>query len=135
MAGRLNANNAVDYLFNVHMMCQVAEAVRMCGFSVFVPCIDLVMGIIFGYEEYENYFDNSQPWIDVSEAVMLVPGWRPSPGTRREIKRAAKNKIPCFTGMEELLAHFGIDMENKREAIKKFANVKYKTLRHGAVNS
>ena len=48
IAGKLNAM-AVDYLYNVHNMMNTAQAVKSAGYSVYVPAIDLMMGIMFGY--------------------------------------------------------------------------------------
>lgn len=105
IAGKLNAM-AVDYLHNVHLMMTEAEKVRLAGFSVYVPAIDLLMGIKFGYTKYEDYFDNSQPWLTVSEAVFLVPNWEDSEGTKREIIRAQAYGIPIFTDLDKMINYF-----------------------------
>ena len=105
VAGKLN-DLAVDYLFNVHKMMETAEEVRLAGFSVFVPAIDLLMGIKHGYRNYNDYFDNGQPWLMASEAVFLTPGWESSKGTVKEIDTANKLGIPVFNRISELLEHF-----------------------------
>ena len=107
IAGKLN-DMAVDYLHNVHKMMVTAEEVRLAGFSVFVPAIDLLMGIKFGYTDYHDYFDNGQPWLMAAEAVFLVPGWETSEGTKAELKTAAKEGIPVFSDLNEMKKHFGI---------------------------
>ena len=68
VAGPLNAL-ACDYLKNVHQMMQCAEALRKKGYSVYVPALDLLMGLTFGNYEYGDYFENSQPWLDASDAM------------------------------------------------------------------
>ena len=95
IAGKLN-DMACDYLKNVHNMIIWAEKVRKLGYAVFVPGIDLLQGVMFGNWEYSDYFDNSQPWLDASHAVFLVPGWETSEGTKREIKRAESQGIRVF---------------------------------------
>ena len=105
IAGKLN-DGAVGYLHNVHKMMVVAEGVRLAGFAPFVPAIDLLMGIKFGYENYEDYFDGSQAWLIRSDAVLLVPGWETSKGTEREIQTAKDNNIPVFESLEELVEYF-----------------------------
>jgi len=95
IAGKLN-DMAVDYLHNVHKMMETAEKVRLAGFSVFVPAIDLLMGIKFGYKDYHDYFDNSQPWIAVADAICLVPGWTTSKGTVIEMNLAKSLDIPIY---------------------------------------
>jgi hypothetical protein len=107
VAGKLN-DTAVDYLYNVHRMMTTAEEVRKAGYSVFVPCIDFTMGIMFGYKNYRDYFDNSQPWITVADAIFLTPGWETSSGTEKEIELAHSLNIPIFDKIEDMDAHFNL---------------------------
>jgi len=102
VAGKLN-DMAVEYLYNVHKLMETAEMVRNHGFSVFVPAIDLLMGIKFGYKEYTDYFDNGQPWLMASDAVFLTPGWQTSEGTKKEVELAGELGIPVFDDIEDLI--------------------------------
>ena len=112
IAGRLN-DMAVDYLLNCHKMMATAEEVRKAGYSVYIPCIDYTMGMMFGWTKYEDYFDNSQPWLEVANAVFLVPGWEMSSGTRREMERADVLDIPIFDSIEKMNEHFnGVKQKN-----------------------
>lgn len=105
VAGPLNAM-AVDYLKNVSNMMTEAEHLRRLGFSIYVPAIDLLMGIKFGYTDYHDYFDNSQPWLKASDAVYLCKGWENSKGTKAEMETAMANGIPVFDNPDELLKYF-----------------------------
>lgn len=105
IAGKLN-DMAVDYLLNVHKMMVTAEEVRKAGYSIYVPAIDLIMGIAFGYTKYEDYFNNSQPWLEVSDAIFLTPGWETSKGTEKEIQLAWKNDIPVFDDLLNMNNYF-----------------------------
>lgn len=105
VAGPLNAM-AVDYLKNVSNMMTEAEHLRRLGFSIYVPAIDLLMGIKFGYTGYNDYFDNSQPWLKAADAVYLCKGWQNSKGTKAEIETAMANNIPIFDNPDELVNHF-----------------------------
>lgn len=105
IAGKLN-DMAVDYLLNVHKMMATAEEVRKAGYSIYVPAIDLIMGIAFGYTKYEDYFNNSQPWLEVSDAIFLTPGWETSKGTEKEIQLAWKNDIPVFDDLLNMNNYF-----------------------------
>jgi len=102
VAGKLN-DDAVGYLHNVHLMMETAEAARLAGFSVFIPAIDLLCGIKHGYSTYQEYFDNGQPWLMASDAVLLVPGWETSKGTAAEIATAEEYGIPVFKELSELI--------------------------------
>ena len=101
IAGALNSD-AVGYVKNLHRMIIWADKVRKLGFSVYVPGIDFLVGLVLGDYEYSDYFDNSQPWLDSADAVFLVPGWDNSRGTQREIERALSNNIPVFEFFEDL---------------------------------
>lgn len=109
IAGKLN-DKAVNYLHNVHRMMEVAENVRQAGFSVFVPCIDLLMGIKFGYTHYTQYFDNSIAWLVASDGMCLVDGWETSEGTSEEINIANNFYIPIFKEdeIEKMKKHFNL---------------------------
>jgi len=101
IAGRLNGT-AVEYLKNIHSMLLFAEAVRQCGYAVFVPCLDFLMGIIMGNYEYNDYFSNSQPFLEICDAIFVCPNWKTSEGTKKEIERAEQLGIPVYYSLEEL---------------------------------
>lgn len=106
IAGKLNGM-ACDYIKNIHRMIIAAEKVREAGFAVFVPGLDFLQGVIFGDWDYIDYFDNSQAWLDVSDAIFLTPGWETSEGTRKEIKRAQVQNIPVYTDLNILIKESG----------------------------
>jgi len=82
---------------------QAADELRILGYSVYVPCLDLLMGLAVRNEwNYEDYFGNSQPWLMAADAVYLCPGWEDSKGTRREKALADQLGIPTFTSTREL---------------------------------
>ena len=96
VAGALGHSDVCVYLSNVSRNMQTAEDLRNMGVAVFVPSVDLLMGIKFGDYVYTDYFENSQPWLDKSDFVYLTPGWEESKGTKKEIKRAKRQGIPIF---------------------------------------
>ena len=106
IAGKLN-DDACGYIKNIHKMIIWAEKVRKLGFAVFVPGLDFLQGVIFGNWEYSDYFDNSQPWLDVSDAVFLVPGWVTSKGVERELLRAKSKNIPVYMNLDLLTKELG----------------------------
>lgn len=105
VAGPLNAM-AVDYLKNVSNMMTEAEHLRRLGFSIYVPAIDLLMGLKFGYTDYSDYFNNSQPWLKAADALYLCKGWENSKGTKAEMETAMANGIPVFDNPDQLVEHF-----------------------------
>jgi hypothetical protein len=105
VAGKLNAD-AVGYIKNCHKMIKTAREVRSAGYAVYVPCLDFLEGLVDGNFEYDDYFDNSQPWIEASDGIFLTPGWETSEGTKREIERAKNNNLPVFDNIREMNKHF-----------------------------
>jgi len=101
IAGKLNGD-AVSYIQNMHRMIIWAEKIRYLGYAVYIPCLDFLSGVVHGNWTYEQYFIMNQPWLDVCDAVFLVPGWETSEGTKKEIARAAQRNIPVFESMIEL---------------------------------
>ncbi len=102
IAGALNAD-AVGYLKNVHRMITHAEKVRQAGFAVFIPALDFVMGMAFGNWEYNDYFDNSQPFLEACDYVYVCPESENSKGTQREVETALSLKIPVVFSVNELI--------------------------------
>lgn len=102
IAGALNAM-ACDYIKNLHRMIVKADHVRRAGFSVFVPGLDFLSGLVDGRWDYEDFFNNNQAWLLVSEAMFVVYGWENSAGTKKEIELAKKLNIPVFYEVDDLV--------------------------------
>jgi len=105
IAGKLNADT-VNYLYNVHELMKTAQRVKKAGFSILVPALDFLMGIMFGYEKYEDYFDNNLVWVEKSDAIFLTPCWETSKGTEKEILHAIKHGVPVFDRIDEMYEYF-----------------------------
>jgi len=101
IAGKLN-DSAVGYIKNCHNMIYWAHQVRLLGCAVYVPCLDFLEGLVAGSFDYEDYFENSQPWLLASDSVFVCPGWETSEGTKREIKIAEENNIPVIYKIDDL---------------------------------
>lgn len=110
VAGKLNAD-AVGYIKNMHHMITAAKLIRDLGVAVYVPCNDFLEGLVDGDFDYTDYFENSQPWLSVSDFVFVCSGWETSEGTKREIALAQQSGIPVFFSVKDLkynLEHHGI---------------------------
>jgi len=101
--GALN-DDAVGYIVNLHKMIKFAIELRKEGFSVYVPGIDFLLGVVAGNWTYRDYFDNSQPWLRASDALCAVPdNWKSSTGSEREQKSADVHNIPVFYEKKDLI--------------------------------
>jgi len=106
VAGKLN-DDTCGFVQNLHRMIKLGNAAREAGFAVFVPGLDFLQGLLAGDWTYRQYFDNSQPWLMSSDAVLVVEeGYRTSKGTLREIETANNHNIPVFFSLKEMQKHF-----------------------------
>lgn len=105
IAGKLN-DMACGYIKNVNRMIKTAIEVQKHGFAVYIPGIDLLVGLVHGGMEYENYFNNSRFWLAASDAVFLTPGWETSEGTKKEIELAKSLEIPVFESLSRMVEYF-----------------------------
>ena len=102
IAGKLN-DNAVNYIKNMHKMITTADKIRRLGYSVFIPCLDILSGLVAGDYEYQDYFENNLPWLEASDAVYICPGYETSKGAIKEIKHAKMLGIPVYFDEKKLV--------------------------------
>jgi len=75
------------------------------GFMPFCPALDMLFFLIRPDEvqitegQIKNY---SLQWLLRCDAVLVLPNWQQSEGTKKEIEVAEKYGIPVYYGMEEL---------------------------------
>lgn len=105
IAGKLN-DMTIPYIGNMRRMILTAKQVRDAGFAVYVPCLDILEGLVCGDMEYSDFFDNGQAFLAVCDAVMLTHGWETSKGTQREIEYAKSLGIPVFEDLGEMVNYF-----------------------------
>ncbi len=97
VAGALN-DASFAYIQNVRNMILWADKIRALGYAVFIPGIDLLCGIACSGWKYDDYFNNSQPFLAKADIVFVCPGWENSKGTKRELDTAASLGVPVYYG-------------------------------------
>jgi len=102
IAGALSGSTT-DYISNVSKMIKHAEKIRRLGFAVYIPCLDILQGIVMGDMIMSDYFDNSFAILSRCDAVSLTPGWENSNGTKLEIEEADSRNIPVLETWGDLL--------------------------------
>lgn len=89
----------VDYIQNVHKMCAVATALRKRGHAPFVPALDILLGLIDGNWDEENYRGLTTAFIPVCDAAVVISdSW----GTQKDIQTAKEHGIPVYYSVEEV---------------------------------
>jgi hypothetical protein len=105
VAGKLN-DTAIGYIKNVHKMMVCANKLRKKGHSVFVPCLDILLGFLDGGMEYSDYFENNIEWLKCADVVYVVDGGRLSSGTIQEVGLAKELGILVTYESEADLKYF-----------------------------
>ena len=107
VAGAYSADNVITVLDNIREGMRLSVRVMLAGYAPFCPWLDFHFQLMLREGEkltVYDYYRYSIAWLEVSDAVVLVPGWHNSRGTRMEIERAAMIGIPIFYDLEELLS-------------------------------
>jgi hypothetical protein len=103
IAGPYSADNVLDVFENMRRGMVLATQVRQLGFAPFCPWMDFMYFFLNNKIPFtiDNCYEYSMKWLEVSDAVLLVPGWRDSKGSMAEVDNAWELGIPVF---EHLLA-------------------------------
>jgi len=107
IAGALDSD-ACGYIRNLHIMTHYANEVMALGCAVYSPGNDFIQGIVSGYMDYTDYVRNTMSFLEVCDAVALVPdNYNDSEGTRKEILKARELGIPVLYNFDEVKAFIG----------------------------
>lgn len=105
VAGAYSANNVVAVLDNMRRGMRAGTEVFLAGFSPFVPWFDFHFQLMLRENEVltvEDYYRYSMAWLEVSDAVLLLPNSENSKGTQAELARARELGIPIYESLEAL---------------------------------
>jgi hypothetical protein len=107
VAGSYSSNNVINVLNNIRHGVRAATELFLKGYSPFCPWLDFHYQLMLREGEeltVHNYYDYSMAWLEVSDAVYVLPNSENSKGTQAEIKRAMELGIPFYYYMPELEA-------------------------------
>ena len=112
VAGPYSANNIIDCLENMRKGMRAGVEVFLAGYSPWVPWHDFHHQLMFRDGEslsVDDYYEMSMAWLMVSDAMLVLPGWRKSKGTCAEIAKAVELKIPIFYSLADLINGLEVD--------------------------
>ena len=105
VAGAMSSPDPIQFLENLRRGMRVSTECLLAGYSVFSPFIDY--SFFFQLRDGEKIpidviQNQSMAWLEVSDCVLLVPGWENSRGTAKELARAHELYIPVYYSLDEL---------------------------------
>ena len=106
VAGPYSADNIIDVFENMRKGMRVGVEVFLAGYAPWVPWHDFHHQLMFRDDEslsIDDYYEMSMAWLVVSDAMLVLTGWRKSKGTVAEIKKAVELKIPIFYSLADLI--------------------------------
>jgi len=88
-----------DYITNLHRMISISALLRKKGYCPYIPGLDLLVGMVWGNFNEEDYRGMGMSFLDVCDAVLVISM---SSGVQREIDRARKLGIPVYCTIAQL---------------------------------
>jgi len=98
-------NAAIEYLFNVRDLISAAIKLIQKGYAPYCPGLDcqyflhLRPGETISEEQIKNL---SMAFLEVSDLIVLLPGWVASQGCQAEYQRAVELRMPAYYGVESV---------------------------------
>ena len=105
VAGAYSADNVLDVLKNIGRGEEASTKLFLLGFAPFCPWHDKDFIIRCPNEKYtvQMFYDYSMAWLEVSDAVFVLPNSEKSKGTQKELDRSRELGIPIFDNIPELV--------------------------------
>ena len=105
VAGAMSDPDCIEFMQNLRKGIEVSKDLLLMGYAPYSPFIDFQFFLTCRGDEYitgELIKAYSMEWLEVSDCVLVLPGWEDSKGTFAEIARAQELNIPVYYSMEEL---------------------------------
>jgi hypothetical protein len=110
VAGPYSADNVIDVLKNIGEGEKACAYLFAMGYAPFCPWHDKTYVMDRPNDKFtvEKFYKYSIAWLEVSDCMLVIKGWKKSRGTLDEIERAKKLKIPIFYDVSSLIKRFPI---------------------------
>jgi hypothetical protein len=109
VAGPYSSCTTLGTFANVAAGLRASLAVWKAGYAPYIPWLDVLIHLInpdVHKTTVQECYDWSMAWLEASDAVLVLPSYKKSKGTIREICRAKELKIPIFYSLSQLNRHF-----------------------------
>jgi hypothetical protein len=101
----------IEFISNIRRGIRGSVDVIKKGYAVFCPFIDYqYLLVLEDGETFEtsHFYESSMAYLEVSDAVLVLPGWENSNGTKAEIERANLLGIPVFFNLRAMDNYFNM---------------------------
>ena len=109
VAGPYSADNVITVLDNMRRGMRVSLEVFLAGFAPFSPWMDYHYQLQLKENEalsVKDYYEYSLAWLEVSDAILVLPNSENSKGVQAELVKAKELKIPIFFNLKDLIDYF-----------------------------
>lgn len=107
IAGPFSADNILSIMANMRRGMKEGVTLIQEGFAPFIPWLDFQLGLLDNTLTIDDFYRYSIAWLEVSDAILVLPDSDNSYGTQNEIERAKELRIPIFHNKEDLIKYFG----------------------------
>jgi len=105
VAGPITADNPKSLFTNLRIGIKAAIHLLELGYAPFCPFLDYQYFLLSGELSIEDLQNYSLRWLDVSDGILILPGYNRSKGTLAELAHATALKIPIFHSFEQLTSY------------------------------
>jgi len=108
VAGAYNAMTVLEVLDNMRRAMLLGKELLLKGFAPYCPHLDYQYQLLLRDDEkldFSDYYEYGLTWLEVADAVLVVPYSEESIGTQLELKRAKDLDIPIFGSIEEIVEY------------------------------
>ncbi len=105
IAGCYSADNVLDVLKNIGRGEEMGAKLFSLGYAPFVPWHDKDFILRRPDDELtvKEFYNYSLAWLEVSDCMLVLPGYESSKGTFAEIVFAKERGIPVFYDLNDLI--------------------------------
>jgi len=104
-AGAYSSDNVFGVFENVRKGLEMSTELFARGYAVFCPFTDFHFCLMKKPEHnftLEMFYNYSIAWLEVSDVMIVLPGYENSVGTLKEIEIANEKGIPIFYTLKDL---------------------------------
>jgi hypothetical protein len=105
VAGAYSDDNVISIFSNMRVGIRASTEVLLAGYAPYCPWLDYHYNLMLrGGETLSvmNFYNYSMSWLEVSDAILVLPNSENSVGTQNEIERAKELEIPIFYSLSDL---------------------------------